>query len=130
MDLDSSTTPARCSALEPRIATPIASSHMRMRLRLPMFTQSDTAPMVQNSVLFATAPNTNASANAPSATYGASCAGLSLTELLLPCLFLHLAQLLHPLRPVVRAGLVALLQIREDAGPGAVEIGVGLVPLI
>jgi hypothetical protein len=39
-----------------------------MRLVSPMFTQSDTAPMVQKLVLLPTAPNMKASANAPPAT--------------------------------------------------------------
>ena len=49
-------------------ATAIASSHMRMRPVSPMFTQSDTAPMVQKLVLLPTAPKMNASANAPPVT--------------------------------------------------------------
>src|SRR6185295_17462965 len=78
MDLPRSTSPARCSALAPRMATPMASSHMRMRLRLPMLTQSDTAPMVQKLVLCPTAPNTNASRKAPRATLGAMAAAVSI----------------------------------------------------
>jgi hypothetical protein len=61
-------TPARCRAFEPSTATAIASSHMRMRLLSPMFTQSDTAPMVQKLVLLPTAPKMNARMNAPTAT--------------------------------------------------------------
>ena len=61
----------------PRIATAIASSHMRMRFQSPMLTMSDTAPMVQKLVLLATAPNTNASANAPHTTMAESAAGLA-----------------------------------------------------
>src|SRR5688572_9903928 len=72
MDFPRSMTPATCSALEPRSATAIASSHMRMRSRLPMLTQSDTAPMVQKRVLLPTAPKMKARANAPPVTYGAS----------------------------------------------------------
>jgi hypothetical protein len=50
------------------MATPIASSHMRMRLASPMLTQSETAPMVQKSVLLATAPKMNARTKAPPLT--------------------------------------------------------------
>src|SRR5213593_142715 len=53
----------------------MASSHMRMRARSPMFTQSDTAPMVQKWVLLPTAPKMKASTKAPPVTYGTSCAG-------------------------------------------------------
>jgi hypothetical protein len=60
------------------IATPIASSHMRMRLRSPMLTQSETAPMVQKLVLWPTAPKTNASRKAPPATSGAICDAFSI----------------------------------------------------
>src|SRR5260221_3689289 len=60
--------PASCSACVPRIATAIASSHMRMRAQLPMFTTSETAPMVQKLVRFATAPKTKGSAKPPSTT--------------------------------------------------------------
>ena len=42
------------------MATAIASSHMRMRPQLPMFTMSEIAPMVQKLVRWATAPKTNA----------------------------------------------------------------------
>ena len=42
-----------------------------------MLTQSDTAPMVQKWVLLPTAPKTNASANAPPATYGRELAGFA-----------------------------------------------------
>src|SRR4051794_29645366 len=70
-------TPARCRALEPSSATAMARSHMRMRPRSPMLTQSDTAPMVQKRVLLPTAPKTKARRNAPPTTYGASCAGFS-----------------------------------------------------
>src|SRR6266404_4288143 len=75
MDLERSTTPATCSALEPSSATAIASSHIRMRPRSPMFTQSETAPMVQKRVLFPTAPKMKARRNAPAVTKRASCAG-------------------------------------------------------
>src|SRR3954471_15164590 len=75
MDLARSMTPATCSAAEPSTATAMASSHMRMRLKSPMLTQSETAPMVQKSVLFATAPKMNARTKAPPVTIGASCCG-------------------------------------------------------
>ena len=48
---------------------------MRMRPVSPMFTQSDTAPMVQKWVLLPTAPKMKARTNAPPVTYGASAAG-------------------------------------------------------
>jgi hypothetical protein len=41
---------------------------MRIRLRSPILTQSDTAPMVQKLVLFPTAPKIKASRNAPPVT--------------------------------------------------------------
>src|SRR6185437_5182598 len=71
--------PASCSACVPRIATAIARSHMRMRAQLPMFTRSDTAPMVQKLVRFATAPNTKASAKPAHATTAAMCDAPPLT---------------------------------------------------
>ncbi len=40
-----------------------------------MFTQSDTAPMVQKWVLLPTAPKMKARIKAPPVTYGTSCAG-------------------------------------------------------
>ena len=46
--------------MTPINATAIAKTHARMRPVSPMFTQSDTAPMVQKLVLFATAPITTA----------------------------------------------------------------------
>jgi hypothetical protein len=39
-----------------------------MRVRSPIATQSETAPMVQNWVRLPTAPKTKASANAPPVT--------------------------------------------------------------
>src|SRR5258708_1946967 len=60
--------PPSCSACVPRIATAIASSHMRIRPQLPMFTTSETAPMVQKFVRLATAPKMNARTNPPAAT--------------------------------------------------------------
>jgi hypothetical protein len=35
---------------------------------------------------------------------------------------------LHPRRPVHRPAVVALLQVAEHVAPGAVEVGIGLVP--
>ena len=70
-------TPANASALAPRMATAIESSHMRMRPQSPMLTTSDTAPMVQKLVLLATAPKMKASANAPQATVLATAAGFT-----------------------------------------------------
>src|SRR5262245_33311248 len=69
--------PPSSSAFAPMIATAIESNHMRMRFQSPMLTTSDTAPIVQKSVLLPTKPNTNASANAPHATIGARLAGLT-----------------------------------------------------
>src|SRR5258706_14858532 len=60
--------PASCSACVPRIATAIARSHMRMRAQLPMFTTSDTAPIVQKFVRLATKPKMKARMNPPQAT--------------------------------------------------------------
>ena len=53
---------------ESTFVLPAASGgHARMRPVLPMFTQSDTAPMAQKLVLLVTAPMTTAAANtAPS----------------------------------------------------------------
>src|SRR4051812_13312641 len=65
--------PASCSAWVPTIATAIARSHMRMRAQLPMFTTSETAPIVQKLVRFATAPKTNAIANPAQATSAPTC---------------------------------------------------------
>jgi hypothetical protein len=55
--------------LNPSIATPAASSHMRMRLQSPMLTMSATAPMVQKCVRCATAPKTTASAKLAQSTW-------------------------------------------------------------
>src|SRR5690606_38283915 len=57
-DLCVSTTPCVCIAHTPSIATAIASSHMRMRVQSPMWTMSETAPIVQKFVLLPTNPNT------------------------------------------------------------------------
>ena len=54
------------------LATATASIQVRMRVHEPMFTMSDSAPMVQKLVLWATAPNTNASAKPPQTTIVAS----------------------------------------------------------
>src|SRR3954471_3028728 len=69
--------PAICKPVAPRIATAMARSHMRMRERSPMFTQSDTAPMVQKWVLLPTAPKMKARAKAPPVTHGTSWAGVA-----------------------------------------------------
>ena len=55
--------------LKPIIATPMASSHMRMRVQSPMLTMSATAPMVQKCVRCAIAPKAAASANAAHSTW-------------------------------------------------------------
>ncbi len=55
------------------MATAIASSHMRMRPQLPMFTTSETAPIVQKLARLATAPKTKASAKPPHATIAPRC---------------------------------------------------------
>ncbi len=60
---------ATSSATTPSTATPIANSHARMRPVSPMFTQSDTAPMVQKLVLLVTAPSTTAAAKIHSRTW-------------------------------------------------------------
>src|SRR5205809_7698572 len=77
MDFDRSTTPPSCSAEAPSTATAMASIHMRMRERSPMFTQSDTAPMVQKWVLLPTAPKMKARMKAPPVTHGTSWDGLA-----------------------------------------------------
>src|SRR5204863_1538734 len=68
--------PAICKPVAPRTAVAMARSHMRMRERSPMFTQSDTAPIVQKCVLLPTAPKMKARRKAPPVTYGTSAAGL------------------------------------------------------
>src|SRR3954467_9826449 len=82
MVLETSISPASCSALAPMIATAIASNHMRMRFQSPMPTISDTAPMVQKRVLLPTAPKTNARANPPQTTRFAGAALDAVTRLL------------------------------------------------
>src|SRR5471032_2985148 len=69
--------PASASALEPRMDTAMASSHMRMRFQSPMLTTSETAPMVQKLVLLPTAPKMKARMKAPQSTCGANAAGLT-----------------------------------------------------
>ena len=68
MRVAASTQPSATIALKPSIATPIASTHMRMRVQSPMLTMSATAPMVQKCVRWAIAPNSTASAKAPHST--------------------------------------------------------------
>src|SRR5574343_608289 len=68
MDLPRSIWPLACNAPAPRMATPIASSHMRMRLQSPMLTMSDTAPMVQKWVFWPMAPKAKATAKASQRT--------------------------------------------------------------
>ena len=55
-------------ALKPIIATPMASTHMRMRVQSPRLTMSATAPMVQKWVRCAMAPKATASAKAAHST--------------------------------------------------------------
>src|SRR5258706_1261981 len=74
--LERSMRPASCSALAPAVATAMARSHMRMRFQSPMFTTSETAPMVQKCVLLPTAPKMKVRAKAPQTTAEASAAGL------------------------------------------------------
>src|SRR5258707_1081535 len=76
MVLERSTRPASCRALAPAVATAMARSHMRMRFQSPMFTTSETAPMVQKCVLLPTAPKMKVRAKAPQTTAEASAAGL------------------------------------------------------
>src|SRR5438067_5090855 len=59
------------------MATAMARSHMRSREVSPMFTQSETAPMVQKRVLLPTAPKMKARMKAPPVTNGTSAAGLA-----------------------------------------------------
>src|SRR5947207_9269827 len=42
---------------------------------------------------------------------------------------MRLAQLRHPLGPVLRPFLEPRLQIAEDVAPGPIEVGEGLIPL-
>src|SRR3990170_2252388 len=77
MDLATSMAPDSCRTAVPRMATAIASSHIRILFQSPMLTTSDTAPMVQKLVLLATAPKTNASTNAPHTTIEAIAVGLA-----------------------------------------------------
>src|SRR6185312_13784111 len=77
--------PASCSACVPMIATAIARSHMRMRAQLPMFTTSDTAPMVQKFARFAAAPKTKASAKPPQATRAPTWEALPMDRRPIPC---------------------------------------------
>ena len=72
MLLPASSQPNATIALKPIIATPMAMDHMRMRVQSPMWTTSATAPMVQNCVRCAMAPNSTASANAAHSTWWAS----------------------------------------------------------
>ena len=66
--LPASSQPSATMALKPRMATAMASTHMRMRVQSPMVTMSDTAPMVQKWVLLPTAPKMKARTNAPPVT--------------------------------------------------------------
>ncbi|GIX25872.1 MAG: hypothetical protein KatS3mg122_3103 [Caldimonas sp.] len=54
--------------LKPMMATPMAMTHMRMRLQSPIVTMSDTAPMVQKWVRCAMAPKRAASTKAAHST--------------------------------------------------------------
>ncbi len=70
--LDASTQPSATMALKAIIATPMAMTHMRMRVQSPMLTMSATAPMVQKWVRWAMAPNRTESANAAHNTWVAT----------------------------------------------------------
>ena len=74
IDLFRSTLPVSTRIALPAMATAIASTHIRMRCQLPKFTMSAIAPIVQKLTRLATAPNTNASANASEATSSGSLA--------------------------------------------------------
>ena len=68
MLLAASTQPAATMALKPSMATPMARTHMRMRVQSPMLTMSATAPMVQKCVRWAMAPKATASPKAAHST--------------------------------------------------------------
>src|SRR5580765_2058547 len=71
MLLLASSQPAATIALKPIIATPIAITHMRMRVQSPMVTMSETAPIVQKWVRCAIAPNSIDRPNADQSTSAA-----------------------------------------------------------
>jgi hypothetical protein len=66
--LPASSQPSAAIVLKPIIATPIASTHMRMRAQSPIVTMSATAPMVQKCVRCEIAPNTTAKPNEAQST--------------------------------------------------------------
>ena len=55
-----SASPRYSSIVTPATATAMPSTQARMRPLSPMLTRSETAPMVQKLVLYATAPSTSA----------------------------------------------------------------------
>jgi hypothetical protein len=73
--LPASTQPMPTIALKPAVATAIASTHMRRRVKSPMLTMSASAPIVQKCVLCAIAPKASASAKADQSTRVVSEAG-------------------------------------------------------
>src|SRR6185436_13432035 len=81
----------------------MASSHMRMRPQLPMFTTSETAPMVQKLVRLATAPKASPRKRPPHATTAAG--------LVLPTAFLVSE----------RTAILAALVARGIGDAGALE---------
>ena len=68
MLFDASSPPSATMALKPIIATPMASTHLRMRAQSPIVTMSASVPMVQNWVRRAIAPNNTDSPNAAPST--------------------------------------------------------------
>src|SRR5689334_20731282 len=72
MLLPASTQPSHTIALKPIIATPMAMTHMRMRVQSPMVTMSATAPIVQKCVRCAMAPKSAAKTKAAHSTWAAS----------------------------------------------------------
>src|SRR5262245_1067712 len=93
---------------------------MRMRLQSPMLTTSETAPMVQKCVLLATAPKTNARANAPHTTVEARVAGSFKRR---PALLLLREPLLGLLGGRARGVLLDECAQRIARGAGLADLG-------
>ena len=76
--------PMACSRAVPAIATTIASSHIRIRRQSPNVTMSVIEPIVQKLTRYATAPKTNARANArPVTSAGSGRAALGMRNYLM-----------------------------------------------
>src|SRR4030095_16543493 len=56
------------------------------------------------------------------------CASCWVQSVLLRRLFVHLAQLIHPIGPVDRTAFETLLEVAEHVAPGPVEIRIRFVP--